>query len=196
MLEQLKEVIIEMELLMRDCCHPIMTNDESKECNTTSRPNVSEEKDIDNEKRHKPEVEEKLRIRVDPCFRKVFSPSIFPNMCKVDGDSAKRNHKKRVSLYKLKSINPPDQYRTIFQCDSDSDIGNVVLKPEFPVKIEPQIELHTNGFPGPECSALDKNVALLDESDGEEAFRSKSTCIANPTKVKNSKANAICLVEA
>ena len=185
MLEQLKEVIIEMELLMRDCCHPVMTGNEAEKCKTNSKPNVSEENVVVNdERRDNPEAEEHLLIRVDPCFRKVFSASIFPNIHKVDGDSDKRKYKKRVALCKLKSDNPPVQYSTIFQCNSDSDIQNMVTpKTEFSVKTEPQVGSHTNGVPGAEYSELNQKIPLLGESEGEEQLHTKPTCMTTSAKV-------------
>ena len=184
MLEQLKEVIIEMELLMRDCCEPVMTGTEAAKCSTDSKPNFSKESSVVNERQSNSEAEEHLLIRVDPCFRKVFSASIFPNIHKVDGDSDKRRYKKRVGLCKLKSNNPPVQYSTIFQCNSDSDIQNMVVpKTEFSVKAEPQIDSHTNGVPGAECSELKTKIPLLDEREGEEQLRPKPTCMTTSAKV-------------
>ena len=191
MLEQLKEVVLEMELLMRDCCNPVMLKNESDDCNKNDSNHIIEETDgqVNTEKYD----EQELLIRVDPCFRKVFSASFFASACTGGGNIDKRKLKKKVCLYKLKSVDIPIHYRTIFLPDMVTDNGNNVntnTKTEFPVKVEPQMEEIENGLPEPEFGRQNNSIRTFLASEIDDTLHSKTTLgISAIAKVKIGRRN-------
>ena len=134
MLEQLKETILEMELLLQDCCDPVLSRRETNFCDETDYNNINYYKNIkESQKRNS----EEYFIRVDPCLRKVFSSLVSGGICEEECSVEERKQKKKVSMYKLKPSKIPVHYQSIFMPDLETENGiDLQTKAELPVKME------------------------------------------------------------
>jgi hypothetical protein len=133
MLEQLKEIILEMELLLQDCCHPVLSKRETNFCDETDS-NIANYKNLKDSKANN---SHQNFIRVDPSLRKIFSSLHSEDLCEEECSIEERKLKKKVSMYKLKSSKIPVHYQSIFMLDSETDNGiDLQAKVELPVKME------------------------------------------------------------
>ena len=136
MLEQLKDMIIEMELLLKDCCSPILQ---------TNNVNISLEENSDkiivNNETKKRSFKEPT-IRIDPCLRKILAAP-FSVETYQEETTAEKSTKNKFSVYKLKLQNIPSQYQSIFFPEYEMD-DNIHLDDNFPVKVEVESEIKHN----------------------------------------------------
>ena len=129
MLEQLKEVIMEMELLMQDCCVPVSPQNNTNSNLKTNPPETSTENVSTYESKSS---KKEPFIRVDPCLASLLSSSFFgavcANECNIDST------KEKVVLCRLKQ-DLPNQYESILLPENFNG-NDLHPKIEFPVKLE------------------------------------------------------------
>ena len=100
MLEQLKEIILEMELLLQDCCHPVLSKGESNSCDEFSFNNLPNRKPIVSQKYSSHEN----FIRIDPCLRKVFSSFPCGDPCEEECTIEERKLRKGPRFYRTVTV--------------------------------------------------------------------------------------------
>ena len=174
MLEQLKEIILEMKLLMRDCCNPVMSTTKRSHCDKDDFNEISKDegyaiKEDTNE--------HEMLICVDPCFRHIFSATSFSSQGADEGEVQKAKIKGKSCSYKVKSVGIPVYYQTIFIPDMDSDNENIFMdaKTEHPVKFEPHIEEVENGIVVAESTEESNSVSEFVTSKKDNDIQSKIT---------------------
>ena len=124
---------MEMELLLQDCCHPVLSRRDSNSCDKMDSSNVT----INGNKQdgHKRKSPENI-IRVDQCLRKVFSSLFSGDMCE-ETCSVEERKPKNVYMYKLKPSKIPVHYECIFMPDLDTDDDiNLQTNIQLPIKTE------------------------------------------------------------
>ena len=155
MLEQLKDVIVEMELLIKDCCLPVVsTKERNIKDETNPDKNLAENDcsltvDCDNRGPY---------IRMDSFLMEIFSPSLYEPPCANECDE-ERNPKKMSSLYRLKSTNVPPIYESLFSfgnaTENTNNIDTNML--ELPLKYGDVKEQLENQFNEEFCHTQDNN---------------------------------------
>ena len=155
MLEQLKDVIVEMELLIKDCCLPVIS---------TKERNIKDETNPD---KNLAENDRSLAVdcgnrgsfvRMDSVLMKIFSASLYEPPCANECDE-ERNSKKRSSLYRLKSNNVPPIYESLFSFENDTENTNNIDTNmlELPLKYGDLKEQLENQFNEEYCHSQDDN---------------------------------------
>ena len=155
MLEQLKDVIVEMELLIKDCCLPVIsTKDRNIKDETHTDKNLAENDrsltvDCDNRGPY---------IRMDSFLMKIFSLSLYEPPCGNECDE-ERNPKKSSSLYRLKSNSVPPIYESLFSFENETEnITNIDTNMlELPLKYGDVKEQLENQFNEEYCHSQDDN---------------------------------------
>ena len=155
MIEQLKDVIVEMELLINDCCLPVLS---TKERNIKDETNPGK-KVAENDRSLTADCDNRgPYIRMDSFLMKIFSPSLYEPPCANECDE-ERNPKKRSSLYKLKSSNVPPIYESLFSFENETEnINNIdinILK--LPLKYGDVKEQLENQLNEEFCHSQDNN---------------------------------------
>ena len=155
MLEQLKDVIVEMALLIKDCCLPVIS---TKERNIKDETNPGKNLD-ENDRSLTVDCDNRgPYIRMDSFLRKIFSPSFYEPPCAHECDE-ERNPKKSSSLYRLKSNNVPPIYESLFSFENDTKNTNTIYTNmvELPLKYGDVKERFENQFNEEYCHSQDNN---------------------------------------
>ena len=155
MLEQLKDVIVEMELLIKDCCLPVIS---TKERNIKDETNPDENL-AENDRSLTVDCDNRGPIiRMDSFLMKIFSPSLYEPPCANECDE-ERNPKKRSSLYRLKSNNVPPIYESLFSFENDTENTNTIDTNmlELPLKYGDVKEQLENQYNEEYCHSQDDN---------------------------------------
>ena len=129
MLEQLKDMIIEMELLLKDCCSPVLQTN-----NVDISLGGNSDKIIVNDETKKRRHKEPT-IRIDPCLRKILAAP-FSEESHTGQNTPEKSNKNKFSIYKLKLENIPSQYQSIFYPEYEVGDDINLEDPFFPVKVE------------------------------------------------------------